>query len=110
MQGDVKAGCRRDRKISWKDLRSYVGKGRDTSAFCNINAWSKGSYPADNEKHENFGSISYRVHARKYIGCSRNRPFLLEHEKNANLKVEKVTLAMLNFRKIQHFYAEFLNC
>lgn len=22
-----------------------TGKGRDTSAFCNINAWSKGGYP-----------------------------------------------------------------
>jgi len=86
MQGDVKAGCRRDRKISWKDLRSYVGKGRDTSTFCNINAWSKESYPADNEKHENFGSISYRntqVHRVFY------KPFLLEYEKNKNKKLKK---------------------
>lgn len=59
-----------------------MGKGRDTSAFCNINAWSRRSYPADNEKHESFGSISDRIYVRMHTGCSKNCLLLLIENKN----------------------------
>jgi len=65
-----------------------IGKGRDTSAFCNINAWSKESYSADNEKHESFGSIFNRIYARIHIECSRNCLFLVKYKNDDNKTIE----------------------